>query len=247
MISKNTLKYIKSLQLKKNRKIERAFLVEGAKSVTELLNSEFSVRTVFGTSLFLKEQKDFLTDNKIAFNEASEQELAAVGSFKSNNTVIAIAEIKPNLPLTIQNEFAIALDNVNDPGNLGTIIRVADWYGIKKIICSATCADLYNPKVIAASMGSFTRVALFYTDLGAYLKTCSMPVYGAFLDGEDVHTCIFKKEGLLLMGSESHGISPELAGYVDTRINIPAYGQAESLNVAIATAIICDNYKRSGS
>ena len=203
MIGKKTLKYIKSLQLKKYRKAEQCFLVEGAKSVLELLASDYKIRTVFATSVFLNQQKQFLSRKNITIVEVSEEALAAAGTYKTNNAAIALVEMKENAPLKIEGAFSLVLDQVKDPGNLGTIIRIADWYGIKNIICSLDCADRYNPKVIAASMGSFTRINLFYTDLETYLEKCNMTVYGAYLNGENIHHCAFKKEGLLLMGNES--------------------------------------------
>lgn len=246
MISKNTAKYIKSLQQKKYRKTEKAFIVEGAKSVIELVKSNFEITTLYATSVFLKDAKQLIFDPQNTFEvvETSENDLAAVGTYQSNNAAIAIAKMKPNKPLAFSNAFALALDRINDPGNLGTIIRIADWYGIKNIICSADCADQYNPKVIAASMGSFTRVHLFYTDLNAYLSDAKFSVYGAYLNGENVHQHKFHKEGILLMGSESQGINPSLEKYVTHKISIPAFGQAESLNVGVATAVICDNIMR---
>lgn len=246
MISRKVAKYIKSLQQKKHRKIEKAFIVEGAKSVIELLNSNFKITTVYATPVFLKDEKQLIFDPKNTFEvvEASEHELASMGTYQSNNAAIAIAEMKPNQPLSFSNGFAFALDRINDPGNLGTIIRIADWYGIENVICSDDCADRYNPKVIAASMGSFTRVNLFYTNLEDYLKVTRFPVYGAYLNGENVHRKKFNDEGILLMGSEAQGINAGLEKYVTHKISIPAFGRAESLNVGVATAVICDNIRR---
>ena len=246
MISKNTAKYIKSLQQKKHRKLEKSFIVEGAKSVIELVKSDFRITTLYATPVFLKDAKQFISGakNKFEIVEVSEKELASVGTYQSNNAAIAIAEMKKNEPVSSENRFTIALDRVNDPGNLGTIIRIADWYGIANIICSADCADQYNPKVIAASMGSFTRVNLFYTSLAPYLEQVSGPIYGAYLEGENVHHHQFTHEGILLMGSESQGIASELEQYVTYKISIPAFGKAESLNVGVATAVICDNIMR---
>ncbi|GAM73011.1 tRNA (guanosine(18)-2'-O)-methyltransferase [Vibrio ishigakensis] len=138
----------------------------------------------------------------------------------------------------------IALDGVSDPGNLGTIIRVADWYGIKHIVASTDCADPYNPKTISATMGSFGRVTVTQLDLPSYLEQSNLPVYGAFLEGESTHSKTFSAEGILLMGSESHGVREEAAKFVTDKITIPAFGGAESLNVAMATGIILDNIKR---
>ena len=138
----------------------------------------------------------------------------------------------------------LALDGVSDPGNLGTIIRVADWYGIKHIVTSKDSADAYNPKTISATMGSFARVSVSQTDLTSYLPSLKLPVYGAFLEGENIHKTALKQDAVLLMGSESHGIRTDCESLVTDKITIPAYGQAESLNVAMATGIILDNFKR---
>lgn len=246
MIAKKTLKYIKSLQLKKYRKIENSFLVEGAKSVLELLNSDFTIRTLFATEVFLNSQKQLIDTKNMQFSVVSEQDLSAAGSYKTNNAAIAIVKMKENNPIENPTGLTLALDDIRDPGNLGTIVRIADWYGIKNIICSMECADQYNPKVIAASMGSFTRVNFFYTDLQQYLERNKLPKFGAYLEGQSVHNCTFDGNGLLVMGNESNGISSALEKFIDTKVSIPGFGQAESLNVAIATAVICDNFRRIG-
>jgi TrmH family RNA methyltransferase len=159
--------------------------------------------------------------------------------------VLAVVECKNSeLPAIADNELILVLDQVGDPGNLGTIIRVADWYGIKQIICSPDCADFYNPKVIAATMGSFARVKISHTNLIEYLSQQTKPVYGAFLEGKNIHKSKLSDSAFIVMGSESHGISQAVGKYITDKITIPAFGQAESLNVAMATGIILDNFKR---
>jgi len=238
MLSKAKSKFIKSLQVKKYRKQEQCFIVQGAKSVQELLLSDFETITVVGTSAFLMANK---VPTGIECIEASENELASLSEFQSNDSVLAIARLKENTPITIkQQEFALVLDDIRDPGNLGTIIRTADWFGINKIIASPETADFYNPKVISATMGSFTRVSLFYTELDQYLSNSRLPSWGAFLGGKDVHQVDFKTGGYIVIGNESRGISPQLEEKITQKITIPRYGEAESLNAAIATAIICD-------
>ena len=150
----------------------------------------------------------------------------------------------PKADLPNNTGLILALDGVSDPGNLGTIIRVADWYGIKHIVTSTDSADAYNPKTISATMGSFVRVSVSQVELPEYLQTLNMPIYGAFLDGQSVHTTDLSAKGVLLMGSESHGIREQCAKLVSDKITIPAFGEAESLNVAMATGIILDNFKR---
>lgn len=242
MISKANIKFIKSLQIKKYRKQEQCFVVEGAKSVLELLRSDFESVLILGTPEFLKGLPKGLTTEVI---EASSKELEMAGEFQTNESALAVAKMKKNLPIHVpQTEFALVLDDIRDPGNLGTIIRTADWYGIRYIIASEETADFYNPKVITSTMGSFTRTTIFYTNVEQYLSKVTAPVMGAFLDGNSVHDFSFGKGGFLVIGNESRGISALVEKWVTQRITIPRYGKAESLNAAIATAIICDNIRR---
>jgi TrmH family RNA methyltransferase len=242
MLSKARIKFIKSLQLKKYRKQEQCFVIQGAKSVQELLISDFETLTVFGTPDFL----DTCSPGaKVEVVVVTPKELEGLGEYQSNDSALAIARLKPNQPITVgAHEFALALDDIRDPGNLGTILRTADWFGITKIIASVETADFYNAKVISSTMGSFTRVEIFYTELKDYLKTSALPVFGAYLEGEDVHQADFGPGGIILIGNESRGIAPELEPAVTRKVTIPRYGQAESLNAAIATAVICDNLAR---
>ncbi|MEM7106770.1 MAG: RNA methyltransferase [Bacteroidota bacterium] len=243
MVSRTLTKFIKSLQLKKYRKLEQLFLVEGEKSVVEVLRSTFKVQQLFVTLEFQKQYQALLSANELTV--VSERELASLGSFKSNNSALAVVKMAKQVGLNVDQGFSIALDSVNDPGNLGTIIRIADWYGIDKIIASKDTADLYNPKVISASKGSFTRVRVHYVDLKTYLQKLDMPIYGAFISGESIHDVKFEESGVIVMGNESQGISDEVNGCISKRISIPKFGGAESLNVGVATAVICDNLKRS--
>lgn len=242
MITKSTLKFIKSLQLKKNRIQHQCFLVEGAKSVQELLKSNFEVDLVAGSLEFLKDNESIL--NTIEVNQIKPSDISAVSSYKNNNSAIAVAKIpqqkEVNIPL---DKYTLVLDDVRDPGNLGTIIRIADWYGIDQIIASSTTADFYNPKVISASMGSFTRVSLHQVDLYSTLKPYKGKIYGALMDGVSLHSVPFEGGGVVLMGNESVGISDELQELLSVKITIPRYGMAESLNVGVATAVICDRMR----
>lgn len=246
MISKKWIKLINSLQLKKYRKLHHSFLVEGAKSVLEVLHSDHTINTLFTTDDFYQKHIRLLQKQSFELQIVSGEDLEKTGVFQTNNACLAIVQTKPNTPLSITNsEYALVLDEVKDPGNLGTIIRIADWYGINKIICSATTTDLYNPKVIAASMGSFTRVGLYYCELGQYFSTMeTKPVYGAFLEGSNIHNLTFEPSGYIIMGNEAQGISAELEPFVHHKIHIPRFGGAESLNVGIATAVVCDNLRR---
>lgn len=253
MLSKNQLKYIQSLHQKKYRQQHGAFLVEGAKSVQEVLQSNFQTELVVATEVFYKENAHLTDRQRTPVEIASVADLERAGTLESNNAALAVVRTKENRPLLAEsNEIALILDDIRDPGNLGTILRIADWYGVRKILCSETTADVYNPKVISASKGSFTRVNWWYGNVVQFLSqsvghSMNQPtIYGAFLDGADVHTLSFGRSGYLVMGNESNGIRPDVARYVTQRVTIPRYGEAESLNVGIATAILLDNIRRVG-
>ncbi|MDJ1472949.1 RNA methyltransferase [Cytophagaceae bacterium DM2B3-1] len=248
MLSQKWTKLIKSLQVKKYRKLEQSFVTEGGKSVLELIQSDYKVTIVLVTARFKDENSEILRSKNFAVEVVSEEELEKLGTFQSNNAALAVAEMKPNqILLPKSNEMLLALDGIQDPGNLGTIIRIADWYGIKKLICSEDTVDFYNPKTISATMGSFTRTQLYYCNLVNYLNEYKSDIisYGAFLEGKSVYETDFTSSGVIVMGNEAHGIRPELEPVIAKKINIPRFGSAESLNVAIATAIICDNWRRS--
>ncbi len=244
MISKNQLKLLRALGQKKQRKAHGLFLVQGEKNVLELASSSLVVKQIFATADFLANHRQELSGFECV--EASLDDLTKASTLVSNNAAIAVVEI-PDVKVPQAKGLMIALDGVSDPGNLGTIIRVADWYGIKHIIASTDCADPYNPKTISATMGSFGRVQVSLVDLPSYLEQANLPVYGAFLEGESVHKTAFSANGILLMGSESHGVREEASKFVTDKITIPAFGGAESLNVAMATGIILDNMRRQNS
>ncbi len=246
MISKAKVKYIKSLQVKKYRLQEQCFVVEGAKSVIELLKSDFEITWVAATEQFIGEHESQLVANHAEVITASVDQLTALGSFHSNDAALAVARIKPNNPLSIDDEeIVLVLDSIRDPGNLGTIIRTADWYGVKNIIASEDTADFYNQKVLSATMGSFCRVAIHYVSLLDYLPAVRNPIYGTFLNGMDVHQLSFSKGGMVVIGNESNGISAAVEKLVTQKITIPRYGKAESLNAAMATGIILDAIRQS--
>jgi len=240
MLTKASAKFIKSLQLKKYRNIEQLFVVEGVKSVDEVISSTFKIKTIVAEESFVQD-RDL---SGIEVIKASRKELAQLGSFKTNDGAVAVVHQKSNQSLTLTEGLFIALDGVNDPGNLGTIIRIADWYGIDKIVASKDTVEVYNPKVIAASKGSFCRVNVYYHDLLPTLSESKLTKYGAFMSGENIHSQKFNQHGIIVMGNEANGISPAVEELIDVKITIPKYGAAESLNVAMATAIICDNFKR---
>jgi len=244
MISKEQAKFVKRLKLKKYRKKAACFLVEGAKNVTELLSSDYEVINLFVTDKFLLETPNNLLSN-IELQICNEKELVNLGTFQTNEYALAVAKMKSSTSDFTSDKLILALDDVSDPGNLGTIIRIADWYGINTIVASLGSADFYNPKVVNASMGSFCRINVHYMDLEAFLSSnTGREIFGAFLQGESVHDVQIEKPSILLLGNESKGISNSLITFVNNKVTIPKIGHAESLNVAISTAIICDNLLR---
>jgi TrmH family RNA methyltransferase len=245
MLSKNTVKFIKSLHQKKFRNQEQKFFVEGEKSVLEVLNSDFKVELLVTTDAFLEKNRNLIERATNQVILATQNQLETLGQYQSNDSALAVVNMKSNSPFDFpKGNFVIGIDDVRDPGNLGTIIRIADWYGIKNLVFSEQTADFYNPKVIQSSMGSFTRVNFFYADLKDIFQQWNAPVYGAFLNGKNVHEIKQINHGVILMGNESNGISKDLEKVVTDKVTIPGFGEAESLNVAIATAILCDNFKR---
>ena len=243
MISKKQSKFIKSLKIKKYRDIENAFLVEGRKNVLELLDSDFDIKIIVCTKEFV-ENNPIMPNKKFEVIVSSEQELGQLGTFKVNNECLAVAKKKD---FTIEkanlNGYTFVLDDISDPGNLGTIIRTLDWFGFRNLVCSDHTADFYNPKVINATMGSFTRVKVYYTDIVQFIKQSKKPVYGADMGGKDLVKTEFPKPSLFVMGSESAGISSKVRSLMTSAISIRGFGKAESLNVGIATGIICHHLR----
>lgn len=245
MLSKNTVKFIKSLHQKKYRTASGKFFAEGEKSVLEVLHSDFPIELLLITESFMKKHSEVLESYSGQLIQVTQDQLEQLGQYQSNDSALAVVTMKANTAFEPEkSDLIIALDDVRDPGNLGTILRVADWYGINKLVFSPHTAEFYNPKVIQASMGSFTRIRFFYENLEEVLDRWNLPVYGAFLNGSNIHRMEGPAPGILLMGNEANGISPELEQRVTHKVTIPGFGQAESLNVAIATAILCDNFKR---
>ena len=213
--------------------------------MSELLTSDFEIVWMAGTENFIRSNEKRIQSKNIEVAIASERELEQLGSFQTNDAAVAVAKMKPNVSPNLKNEFGLVLDDLRDPGNVGTIIRTADWYGIKNIIASEETADFYNPKTISATMGSFCRMKVFYTDLPEFLSKNAVPVFGTFMNGNDVHQTDFGTNGLIVIGNESNGISNEVSKFVNHRITIPKIGGAESLNAAIAAGIVLDNVFRS--
>jgi len=246
-VTKQDIKYIRALHQKKFRQQENKFLVEGEKDVLELLASDFEIDQLFFTDKFTKHQALFSNLQPSQLIEATEKQITSAGTFKTNEFAIALVKNRPSNQKAVSiQDLAIALDAVRDPGNMGTIIRIADWYGVKDIYCSMDTAEWQNPKVISASKGSFTRVNIHYLDLAEFLEKQSenVEVVGAFMQGENLYKASLNLPAILVMGNESQGISHALSGKIKNRLTIPSFGKAESLNVGIATAIFCDAFRR---
>lgn len=240
MVGKSQIKLIKSLQLKKNRNLHKLFVVEGKKTILELLNSDVEVHKLYSSN------EEFVSDYAENTELISSNDLKKISSLATPNGFLGV--FKTPVTKTIDlNDWVVALDAVSDPGNLGTIIRLCDWFGIKNLVCTTNTVDCYNPKVLQATMGSITRVNLVYTDLVEFLKTTSVPIYGAFMDGDSVYKSNLPKKGILIMGNEANGISDEIAEIITQKIAIPQFGDitTESLNVATATAILLNEIRRS--
>lgn len=250
MISKEKVKYIHSLKLKKIRKSENAFVAECPKVVGDLLEI-IPARIIVATKEWIEQN---VNNDNITYEiiEVTDEELKKVSFLQHPQQVIAVfPEFKnDNLSSDIHSQLSLALDGVQDPGNLGTIIRIADWFGIQNIFCSKDTADLYNPKVIQATMGSIARVNVVYTDLLMFINTLpsDFPVYGTLLDGDNIYHKQLLDRGLIIMGNEGNGISPAIRARINHKLFIPSYPEgietAESLNVAVATAITCNEFRR---
>ncbi|MDB5232348.1 MAG: methyltransferase [Chitinophagaceae bacterium] len=233
MLSKNEAKYIQSLYHKKNRDDTGLFIAEGPKLVEELLNSSFEIKKIYAL-------KDWLINNAttVQVEEITQQELERISNQAGPNKTLAVVKQKKVKPPVLENRITLILDGIQDPGNLGTIIRVADWFGIDTIIASENTVDVYNPKVIQSTMGSICRVNVIYENIIALLKATKITKYGAVLNGAPVNGMNKIKEGILIIGNEGNGISKEVSSFINAAVTIPGKGNAESLNAAVATGIL---------
>lgn len=243
MLSRKDQKYIKSLKVKKYRMREKCFLVEGAKNVQELLKSHFKVEMVVGTeNYFAMNLKSGNHRNEIVLADT----LSQLGTFKTNEDCIAIAKMESwSLNDVKFDQHIFVLDGVGDPGNVGTIIRTLDWFGFDQIILSSDSAEFYHPKVINSTMGSFTRVKAITADLNNFFERNQCKIYAADMNGENINRVDFHAPSVIVMGSESHGISEGIKNQISEFVTIPKFGQAESLNVGIATGIIASHLRMS--
>ncbi len=249
MISKSLLKQIKALELRKFRKETGLFVAEGGKTVQDLIDLGVETKYIIATDEWLKTHK---LNTTAEISVASEEEMKKASFLRTPQGVLAVFKqlqhpTDYNAP---ERELCLALDNVQDPGNMGTIIRIADWFGIENIFCSNGCVDIYNPKTVQATMGAIGRVKIHYTDLSKMILSLNgkAPVYGTFLDGEDIYSSEITNKGLVVMGNEGNGISEECSKLITDRLLIPNYPRerstSESLNVSVATAIICSEFRR---
>ena len=243
MLSKNQQKIIQKLQQKKYRNELGFFVVEGKKGILEFVQAGFKVEAIFATSLFSEQL------NKLPLTLISKEELSKISTLKNPDEGVAIFH-QPKHKGILQEGLILALDNIQDPGNLGTLIRLCDWFGIETLLCSEQTVDCYNPKVVQASMGSLSRVEVHYLPLAGFLVTCDLPVYVATLEGENLYTTTFPEDCVIVLGNEANGVSPEVTALANGAITIPRFGrrqQAESLNVAMAGAIIMSQVKGKAS
>jgi len=245
MLSKSQISLLKSLQNKKDRREHGLFLVEGDKSIVEFIKSPYQIDAIYYTASF--DPKVLKLSQKINLHQISDDELKKISSLKTPQDVAAVVKIpaRPALDNTqLKQKFSVVLDGIQDPGNLGTIIRIADWFGIKHIICSSDTVDAYNPKAVQASMGSLSRTTLHYIELEPFLAQVDLPIFGAMLNGGNIYLTEFGREGLIVMGNEGSGLRPGVEKMIGKAVTIPRAGAAESLNVAIATALFCSEVSR---
>jgi TrmH family RNA methyltransferase len=255
MLSKQTIKYIRSFQDKKYRKIHRQFVIEGDKIVKELLmlkDPDYSIDNIYALPGWIETNKELLNNKRV--EAISNNELKKISTLSTPNQVLALVNIpeKQLKEKELDNTLSIGLDDIRDPGNLGTIIRIAAWFGIKYIICSHNSVDVYNPKVVQATMGAIFHVDVFTNNLTSFIKKQKnkegYTIYGTFLEGNNIYKTNLNPKGIIVMGNESHGIKKEIEQIITTRLFIPKYcdkkNGAESLNISIATGIICSEFKR---
>ena len=241
MVTKNQIKHITALQQKKYRQSEGLFIAEGQKVINELLDSQFKLQHLYVTDAIFPTVRD---DQK---TQISDDQLKKISALTTQNNCLAVFAMQEEKVVKTTG-IVVALDNLRDPGNMGTIIRLCDWFGITQLICSHGTVDLYNPKVVQATMGSLTRVQVNYVDLPKFLQNQGVPVFGTFMDGENIYSKHLPENAIIVLGNEANGISKEIEAIVSQKLSIPRFGDiqaTESLNVASATAIILSEFSRN--
>jgi len=246
MLSKSQIGFIKSLHQKKYRKEHGIFIIEGIKSILEFIPSAYQIHSIY----FLAQYQPLLSKlpANIKLFEVTSAELEKISTLQAPQGILALANTPPDADFdksTLKNSFSLVLDGVQDPGNLGTIIRTADWFGFKNVICSNHTVEVYNPKTVQATMGSLSRVKVTYHDLSLFLTAIQLPIFGALLNGDSLYETNWGTEGLVILGNEGQGISEEIINFIDHPVTIPRVGQAESLNVAVSAAIFCSDISRN--
>lgn len=240
MLSKAQNKYIRSLTQQKFRKEYKVFIAEGGKIALEWLKSSAQVQMIIATDEWAKQYHSVIASHpEAALHIVKDTELAALSALQTANQVMLVIPIPGQENIPVKNEWYIALDDIQDPGNMGTIIRIADWFGINNIICSPGCVDVYNPKVVQSGMGGHLRVGIYETDLCAFLSTMKLPKIAATLNGNNVYEMERLDAGVLIIGNESKGISEKVAALATKKVTIPRKGGAESLNAGVSAGILC--------
>lgn len=245
MLSKSQISFIKSLHQKKYRKESGIFIIEGIKSIIEFINSSYQLHSIYYTPQYASSLPQNTANIKLF--EVNNAELEKISTLQTPQGVLALVHIPSAQKLDfkkLNNCFSLVLDDIQDPGNFGTIIRTADWFGIQNIICSTHTVEAYNPKTVQSTMGSLCRVNISYTNLSTFFEEVKLPVFGALLAGNNIYTTNWGKEGLILLGNEGHGISEELIKKITVPVTIPRIGEAESLNVAVSAAIFCSELSK---
>ena len=246
MLSKSQLSFIKSLHQKKYRKESGLFIVEGIKSIVEFLASSFRIHSIYSLPQNLSLLPALPANIKLF--EVNNAELDKISTLQTPQGILAIIHIPESEKLSaldLPGRFTLVLDGIQDPGNLGTIIRTADWFGFQNVVCSMNTVEVYNPKTVQATMGSLARIRVDYMDLCDFFKEVTLPVFGALLEGKSMYDINWGTEGLVILGNEGQGITDEVQEFITDPVTIPRVGAAESLNVAISGAIICSDIRRN--
>jgi len=246
MLSKSQVSFIKSLHQKKFRKEHGLFIIEGIKSIIEFIPSSYQIHSIY----FLEQHQSLLPKlpPNIKLFEVNNAELEKISTLQAPQGILALVYIPETQAFdksTLHNNFSLVLDGIQDPGNLGTIIRTADWFGFKNVICSLNTVEVYNPKTVQSTMGSLCRVNVSYQELTVWMKDLKLPVFGAMLDGNSLYDTQWGTEGLVILGNEGQGVSPEIIKMINYPVTIPRVGEAESLNVAVSAAIFCSDIRRN--
>jgi RNA methyltransferase, TrmH family len=245
MISKNKISYFKSFHQKKMRDTQAAYIAEGTKLVCEAIENGCNILHIVARESWIAKHQKKITQYEVI--EASAEELAKISLLQSPQEVWALISYTKQTSLPELRDIVFALDCIQDPGNMGTIIRIANWFGVEHILCSPDCVDMYNPKVVQASMGAIFRTSIYYCNLIDVLNTSPIPVYGTFLDGKNIYETALPPEAIIVFGNEGNGISVEVAAYIHQKIHIPSFTHtkgSESLNVSVAAGITCAEFMR---